>query len=270
MTNNRNNWQEADISALRAIDGVDAQQLRVLSSYDEEQLNMMVHHHPDETLLLDYATGAMGEAESLVIATHMALCPLCRRKVSALEAVGGATLEMIDAVPLEAKAFDRIMAKITDHDHKTAVVEHYADSASPKNDSQVAASLAQQVPRPLRDSLPAGLSDLPWQNVLRGLDEVSLQVGSNEMVRTKMLRIQPGAAMPQHTHEGAELTLVLSGAFSDERGHFARGDLAFTDSDVEHRPVADEGEVCYCLAVTTAPLRLTGPIGRFMNPFIKY
>ena len=38
-----------------------------------------VRHHPDDELLLDYASGALGEAESLVIATHMALCPICRR-----------------------------------------------------------------------------------------------------------------------------------------------------------------------------------------------
>lgn len=220
-----------------------------------------VRHHPDDELLLDYASGALGEAESLVIATHMALCPICRRKVADYEAIGGATLEAAEEIPVADDALARIMASID------------AGLSDKKSSEQIdfkTESFDANIPQPLRDYLPSTLENLPWQSVLRGLDEVTLQVGSNDMVRTKMLRIQPGAAMPQHTHEGTELTLVLCGAFQDERGHFARGDLAFTDSNVEHRPVADEGEVCYCLAVTTAPLRLTGPVGRFFNSFIKY
>ncbi len=75
--------------------------------------------------------------------------------------------------------------------------------------------------------------------------------------------------MPVHTHEGTELTLVLAGAFSDAHGHFLRGDVAEADASVEHQPVADPGEDCLCLAVTDAPLRLTGPFGRLLNPFLR-
>ena len=76
------------------------------------------------------------------------------------------------------------------------------------------------------------------------------------------MRVRAGKAVPQHTHEGNELTLVLEGSFHDELGRYARGDLAITDPTVEHRPVADEGQDCLCLAVTDARLRLTGPLGR--------
>ena len=64
--------------------------------------------------------------------------------------------------------------------------------------------------------------------------------------------------VPQHTHEGSELTLVLEGAFRDKTGRYARGDLALADGSIEHRPVAEPGEDCMCLTVTDAPLRLTG------------
>ena len=83
------------------------------------------------------------------------------------------------------------------------------------------------------------------------------------------MRIKSGTAMPSHTHEGTELTLVLAGGFSDERGHFLRGDLAEVDASVDHRPIADPGDDCICLAVTDAPLRLTGPFGRLLNPFLR-
>jgi len=31
----------------------------------------MIHHHPDDELLLAYASGAADEAVSLIVATHM-------------------------------------------------------------------------------------------------------------------------------------------------------------------------------------------------------
>ena len=75
--------------------------------------------------------------------------------------------------------------------------------------------------------------------------------------------------MPVHTHASSELTLVLAGGFTDQFGHFLRGDLAEADASVEHRPVADPGEDCLCLAVTDGPMRLTGPLGRLINPFLR-
>ncbi|MEO0392483.1 MAG: ChrR family anti-sigma-E factor [Pseudomonadota bacterium] len=270
MTDNRNNWQEAAVSGLVNLASGDNQHLRILSSDDEEQLAMMVHHHPDDALLLDYATGALGEAESLVVATHIALCPLCRRKVAEFEAIGGAALDQVEQAPMADDALEHMMARLdaslTTQIDDVAPEAHAPDTVVTSEDSPAALT----VPQPLRGYLQAELENLPWQNVIRGLDEVTLEVGTDDKVRTKMLRIQPGCAMPQHTHDGAELTLVLDGAFSDERGYFARGDLAVTGVDVEHRPIADDKRACYCLAVTTAPLRLTGPLGRLINPFIKY
>jgi putative transcriptional regulator len=48
-----------------------------------------------------------------------------------------------------------------------------------------------------------------------------------------------------------------------------RGDVAVADSSVDHCPVADRGEDCYCFAVNDAPIRLTGRAMRFLNPFIR-
>ncbi|MDU6140171.1 zf-HC2 domain-containing protein, partial [Bradyrhizobium sp.] len=42
---------------------------------------MTISHHPPEDLLADYATGALDEAEQLVVGVHVADCPRCRRFV---------------------------------------------------------------------------------------------------------------------------------------------------------------------------------------------
>ena len=63
--------------------------------------------------------------------------------------------------------------------------------------------------------------------------------------------------------------MVLDGGFSDENGRFAQGDVAISDDTIAHRPVADAERDCLCLTVTEGPIRLTGFIGRLINPFLR-
>jgi putative transcriptional regulator len=116
-----------------------------------------------------------------------------------------------------------------------------------------------RVPRPLRGYLGSTLDSLAWKSRGSGRNaEVDLLAG-HPGIRTRLLRIRGGTAVPRHTHEGNELTLVLAGGFSDASGHYLKG----------HRPVADAGADCLCLAVTDAPLRLTGRFGRYLNAFLR-
>ena len=61
---------------------------------------MNIDHHPSEALLLDYASGALGEGWSIAIATHLALCPTCRQVVRDMEAIGAALMEGLKPAPL--------------------------------------------------------------------------------------------------------------------------------------------------------------------------
>jgi putative transcriptional regulator len=222
---------------------------------------MKIIHHPSLEALADYAAGAAGEAESLILATHLALCPACRAHVGALEAVGGALVEAIEPQPLSEAAIDRMLDAIV-------LDEPLPRAETAPRGAAAARRAGGGVPEPLRSYLPADLADLPWQAVMRGLDEIELPTGGNE--RTRLLRIKAGATMPRHTHGGVEHTLVLSGGFTDQGRHYGRGDMAVADGAVDHTPVADEGEDCICLTVTSAPLKLTGKLTRFINPFIKF
>ena len=85
-------------------------------------------------------------------------------------------------------------------------------------------------------------------------------VGSNRETM-EIVRIEPGKGIPAHAHEGTEYTLVLTGAFRDENGLFVQGDLAISDGRHTHRPIAEPGETCIALIVTTAALRFKGPLG---------
>ena len=62
-------------------------------------MSMPTHHLSDE-LLFAYAAGTCTEAESLLVASHLTLCPLCRHRLEEMEAVGGALLEEAEPEPV--------------------------------------------------------------------------------------------------------------------------------------------------------------------------
>jgi putative transcriptional regulator len=103
---------------------------------------------------------------------------------------------------------------------------------------------------------------LRWRTILPGLR--LCRVASDAGGFASLLRCRPGKAIPAHTHEGIEAVLVLQGGFHDAGGEYFRGDLAVADGTVEHRPVADGPDECIIFMVLGAPVKLTGPFGRFL------
>lgn len=208
-----------------------------------------------EELLIAHAAGKLPEPVGLAVATHLALCPAARARYRLYESFGGALLDDLDPAGMAGDAWDRMLERLDDDD----------DDPAPLS---AAAPGRQLLPRPLRDYLPAPLDQLRWRNYGPAA-EIELRIPAPGY-RTTLLRVRAGRKVPQHTHEGNELTVVLDGSFHDETGRFCRGDLVIADASLDHRPVADEGQDCLCLAVTDAPLRLTGRFTRLLNPFIRF
>jgi putative transcriptional regulator len=97
----------------------------------------------------------------------------------------------------------------------------------------------------------------------------TLNVPADNGARVFLLKAAPGTKMPHHTHTGTELTLVLSGAFAHQGGHYGPGDLDEADDTVEHQPIVAEGEDCICLVAMEGKLHLLGLLGRLMQPFVR-
>ncbi|MGF7173294.1 ChrR family anti-sigma-E factor [Azospirillum doebereinerae] len=222
-------------------------------------------HHPGDTLLIDYAGGGLCEGAALVVATHTAYCPGCRRMVGEMEAVGGALLDGIE--PDETLSPDGLEALFARIDREEA-------GRPPRPPCQPAARPTAAdaprplIPEPLRSYLGGGdLESRRWRFLQPGIRCIDLKAGPN--VTTRLVRMKGGVAVPQHTHGDMELTVVLDGGFSDELGSFQPGDVAIGDPSIDHRPVSDP-EGCLCLATTIGGLRLTGPIGRLFNRFMDF
>lgn len=209
-----------------------------------------IHHHLTEDLILGYSAGTLPEAVNLIIATHVSLCDECRAALDAQDAVGGALLEGSDAVSVSQDCLDGALSLIR---------------AAPPEPRPIRVQDAV-APEPLREYIGGSLEDVKWRPVGMGVKQAILKTSPEATAR--LLYIPAGTAMPNHGHKGLELTLVLQGAFQDDDGYFARGDIEIADVEISHTPVADISQDCICLAVTDAPLRLRG-LARLAQPFLN-
>ena len=102
-----------------------------------------------------------------------------------------------------------------------------------------------------------------WRSLGAGIRQDILCAGPEGSVR--LLYIPGGKAVPDHGHNGLEMTLVLQGSFHDHTGRFGRGDVQVVASDLEHTPMAGDGPPCICLAATDAPLRFNALVPRLLQ-----
>jgi putative transcriptional regulator len=213
---------------------------------------MTIRHHLSDQLLMAYSAGELPEAFNLVVATHVSLCDECRAKLAAYEAVGGAVIDTCEAAEMSD---DSLMACLSRID------------GLPQANARRPLRRAGVFPAPLADYVGGGVDKVKWRNLGMGVRQAILPTGKDASAR--LLYIPAGQAVPDHGHRGLELTLVLQGAFRDENNRFGRGDVEIADEAMEHTPVAEEGEVCICLAATDAPLRFNAIIPRLAQPFLR-
>ena len=199
-----------------------------------------ISHHAPDALLAAYAAGSLPNPYALIVATHVSMCLECRAALSAHHAVGGAVLDTSTTTELSESLKAKTLALLD-----APIVDAPRPTRSGIYPAPVMAALHGKPPR--------------WKSLGLGVRQCIL---SNETAGSaRLLYIPSGRAVPDHSHSGLELTLVLQGSFSDSTGRFGIGDLKVSDQSLEHTPVADEGLPCICIAATDAPLRFNARIG---------
>ncbi len=207
-----------------------------------------ISHHIPEDVLAAYATGSLQSHYALVVATHISMCMDCRAAFEAHQALGGAVLEQSGKEPVSDRLKDALLDQLDVPYDEAPVFERAGVYPGP-----IMEALKGKPPK--WRSLGLGVR----QSILSGNDEGSV----------RLLYIPAGQAVPDHGHNGLELTLVLQGSFSDETGWFGVGDVEAASEDLEHTPIADAGPACICLAATDAPLKFKSLVPRLLQPIFK-
>lgn len=215
----------------------------------------MTIYHPDIQLMTDFAAGNLPFAQSTCVSVHMTYCDSCQRHAQHLQSVGSALFDSLSPVELDTSLLSSVMAQLEDPQPLT-----YSIPGEANNDASRS---------PLMQCLMEGsYENLEWQRVTKSLQISRITTGDphNEL---SLYHIKAGGTVPEHTHRGTELTLVLEGSFSDQDGVYHQGDFLIRDGEDIHTPTASQSADCICLAVLDAPIRFTRWKHRWMNPFMR-
>ena len=208
---------------------------------------MTITHHPLDETLMAYAAGALDVGRSLVVEAHIRSCVRCQRSNALLERTAGAMLEDLGSVPMSDGALAAALSLLD------------TPTGSPAS-IKASTLLADILAAPDRG---------PWKWLGPGVHMRPIVAPEGAGARVFLLKAAPGLGLPQHTHTGTELTLVLSGAFAHAGGRFGQGDCDDADDTDEHNPVVEPGEPCICLVAMDGHLKLQGLLGRIMQPFVR-
>lgn len=192
-------------------------------------------HIADDDLLFEYASGVLDEAQAMIVAAHLSLCPQARRIVQDFEQICGALIESCDEERVSEDCLQGLLSRLDE-----------AEPPAPADDVPECTI----VPKPVRQYLNCETAALNWETRpdIDGVEFLQVDVpGSN--LHVEMMRMSPGAHVPTHSHAGSEMTLVIDGGYTDENDQYVRGCFTIYASGEDHTPVADEPEGCLCITV---------------------
>ena len=192
-------------------------------------------------LIFDFASGTLGPSKSIFASTYLYLNTKAASLNKTFEnMLGDNLLDNSDISPKKLTYKDCISKKFETND-KTY-----------KNTTPIS-------------KLVGPIEKINWKQVYKGFSEFIPQI--NDVDELKLIKMDPGASVPIHSHGGKEYILVLSGSFCDEYGSYSKGDIQINDQNIKHTPIACQEDGCICLTITEKDVIFFGKFGSFLNLF---
>ncbi|MEP2782958.1 MAG: ChrR family anti-sigma-E factor [Pseudoruegeria sp.] len=208
-----------------------------------------IKHHISDSLMAAYVSGHLPHPYAIVVASHISMCDECRSNHDSHLAAGGSILTSLSAATVSDNLKNRVFDLLDE-----------APPAEPKPQKRQGV-----YPAPVMEALKG--KQPKWRSLGMGVKQSILWDNTEGSVR--LLYIPGGKAVPEHGHNGLEMTLVLQGAFADDDGRYGVGDVEITDEDVDHTPIAEPGPACICLAATDSPLRFKSVVPKLLQPIFR-
>ncbi|AAZ24774.1 ChrR family anti-sigma-E factor [Colwellia psychrerythraea] len=222
----------------------------------------MINHHPKFELIQAFVNGDLPASLSAGIAIHADMCPVCQQTIAQFT-------EQVAENSFEEEYLDRFI--IDDNEALEAIAtidfDHMIDNIVESSDIAVVVPKVEKTVsfNDTTYTLPAALNSMEMGKhaQIGKLTRARIQLNENE-IHSSLLHIQPGGGVPEHTHKGFELTVLLAGSFHDESGEYVKGDFIMLDSSHQHHPISSNG--CLCYTVANDALHFTHGINKLLNP----
>ncbi len=192
-------------------------------------------------LILDFASGTLTPSKSIFTSTYLFLNAKASR------------LNMVVENMLGNNLLDNKDVPVSSFDFKDCISNEIKE---PKQNNDNLSPISKIV---------GPLSNINWKQIYKGFSEFSLDLDDNDEL--KLIKMDPGASVPLHSHNGKEYILVLSGIFKDEYGTYSKGDMQINDQEIKHTPIASERDGCICLTISEKDVVFFGRLGSFLNLF---
>lgn len=209
---------------------------------------MLLNLERVDFLIGQYVSGVLPEPAQVLVGSHLEMQAGSGLLARTLQDLAGEALSRTEPVGLS---------------EPNRRLEAILQSPSPRADPPQQTLDESEFPTSLRTYARKDLDDIPWKRKLPGLRQYIIE--SSADMEASLIWARPGRALPHHSHQGLELTLVLEGEFHDHRGKFAEGDVSVADESFDHRPVAGKLRPCLCFSVLFAPVSLSGPTLRLFG-----
>jgi putative transcriptional regulator len=216
----------------------------------------MIKFHPTNQQLSAFADGLLSPAEALIVSAHCDMCSQCAFKVSLFteshsEEVFDENIELI-----ESPSFGNMLAEITNEEVDKGLVQ------KPTNRVIELEGRHFVLPRSL-SRLSESMGN--WSHLVGKLWQAPVNIGGDNVAN--FIFMEKGGSVPEHTHRGSEMTLVVNGEYSDGLDSYRSGDFTVMNGQHIHTPSTNADEGCLVFSIVDKPLHFTSGWARLINPF---
>lgn len=218
----------------------------------------MINFHPDPATLKLFAQGNTSPEVSLIISAHIDMCPKCAKQVEEYT-LAETEKFMAHSEPANNAAFELMMNGIMEQapEVNSAMQRPVESETCIELDGR-----KFELPRALQRYIKKTDS---WSRLVGKIWHAPVDIGLPG--KADFIFMEQGGSVPEHTHKGSELTLVINGEFQDGLSCYDTGDVMLMDSRHQHTPVATSEGGCLVFSIVDQPLHFTSGLARLLNPF---
>jgi putative transcriptional regulator len=217
----------------------------------------MISFHPKFTDLQAFSAGNCEPAMALMISAHVDMCPQCQHDCVDIQTeLAGELFSQGSPAGQLSNQYLTMMSNITELPIANASVQQATETTIELDGKFF------ELPRALRRYVK---NTGNWSQLVGKLWQAPVDLG--DIGKANFMYMEKGGRVPEHTHKGTEMTLVVDGQYGDGIAEYDCGDFTFMNNEHKHLPHSEADDGCLVFTIVDQPLHFTAGIARLLNPF---